>query len=210
MCKLCWTNDEDYALQVCGHKCCRECLGRMFGMFARPDADTVFPMCCPVDSSCRQNVCLQDLLTCCTRAELEGICRQSTTKMIERGGVYRFCPSPTCNGVLGDSAPEQGHKVCYTCMGAFCTACSSASDNIRGVPWHSGLTCAQFTAAQGDGGTELLKEYLRNSGGQQCGRCKTFVIRNGGCDHMTCKCGHNFCYQCGNPSSRSSCSRPCR
>ena len=32
---------------------------------------------------------------------------------------------------------------------------------------------------------------------RQCKRCKFIVERSSGCNHMTCKCGYQFCYICG-------------
>ena len=39
----------------------------------------------------------------------------------------------------------------------------------------------------------------------RCSRCLVIVERTAGCDHITCKCGHEFCYQCGVPSRRQTC-----
>lgn len=32
---------------------------------------------------------------------------------------------------------------------------------------------------------------------RQCRKCKTIIELNQGCNHMTCKCSHQFCYICG-------------
>lgn len=32
---------------------------------------------------------------------------------------------------------------------------------------------------------------------QKCPGCKALVQRNGGCNHMVCRCGSHFCYVCG-------------
>ena len=32
---------------------------------------------------------------------------------------------------------------------------------------------------------------------QRCSRCKYWVEKNDGCNHMTCRCGYEFCYICG-------------
>ena len=45
-------------------------------------------------------------------------------------------------------------------------------------------------------------------GGRACPKCEWWVHRTEGCDHITCQCGHNFCYQCGMDSHRSTCCYP--
>ena len=42
------------------------------------------------------------------------------------------------------------------------------------------------------------ERYVRENfqGAQSCPRCKHLVYRTSGCDHITCVCGHHFCYQC--------------
>ncbi|KAL2990446.1 hypothetical protein AAZX31_11G201900 [Glycine max] len=32
---------------------------------------------------------------------------------------------------------------------------------------------------------------------QKCPKCTMFVQSSGGCEHITCRCGRNFCYICG-------------
>lgn len=32
---------------------------------------------------------------------------------------------------------------------------------------------------------------------RQCSNCKFVVERTEGCNHMTCRCKHQFCYICG-------------
>ena len=53
------------------------------------------------------------------------------------------------------------------------------------------------------------KKCLAETDGRQCPRCRNSVIRDIGCDHMTCLCRHEFCYVCGAPSKRSVCQSPC-
>eukprot|EP00121_Abeoforma_whisleri_P007374 Awhi_evm1s6730 len=44
---------------------------------------------------------------------------------------------------------------------------------------------------------EAMSEFCRRKRLKQCPSCKNLVERNGGCNHMTCRCGTNFCYCCG-------------
>ncbi|MFN9955782.1 MAG: Rcat domain-containing protein [bacterium] len=40
---------------------------------------------------------------------------------------------------------------------------------------------------------------------KQCYNCKFWVEKTEGCDHMTCKCGAEFCYICGGEYGACSC-----
>ncbi len=32
---------------------------------------------------------------------------------------------------------------------------------------------------------------------KQCPKCQAGIQKNGGCKHMTCKCGAHICWDCG-------------
>ena len=207
-CRMCLTDPEDHTLLLCGHRCCRGCLRRMLGMYSRPDRDLRFPMRCPIDAACGQMVSLADIRACTDRTTFDSICSESTRTFIENAPQYRFCFAASCNGILPDHEAQRGFVRCVSCSGEFCSSCCG-KDDIRGVPWHKGLSCAQFQSVQRDGGEDLLRQCLADTDGRQCPQCRNFVIRNNGCDHMTCLCRHEFCYVCGAASSRSVCQRPC-
>jgi hypothetical protein len=50
-----------------------------------------------------------------------------------------------------------------------------------------------------------LAALARGEGWMRCGRCAVFVSRAHGCNHMTCACGHHFCYACGAPWKTCAC-----
>ncbi|OWF49154.1 uncharacterized protein LOC110452159 [Mizuhopecten yessoensis] len=81
--------------------------------------------------------------------------------------------------------------TCPKCDLVWCFSCHA--------PAHEGVTCKDFKK-----GDKLLKSWARikttgrELNAQKCPRCKVFIERKGGCDHMTCKqCGTSFCYRCG-------------
>lgn len=44
---------------------------------------------------------------------------------------------------------------------------------------------------------DLMSRKVIDNNTQECPRCKVRVYRNGGCNHMTCTCGMQFCFTCG-------------
>ncbi|XP_052763086.1 uncharacterized protein LOC128205469 isoform X2 [Mya arenaria] len=66
------------------------------------------------------------------------------------------------------------------------------------APWHTGLKCRDFRK-----GNKMVKSWAREkhygqTNAQRCPKCKIFIERKSGCDHMTCsQCRQDFCYRCG-------------
>merc|ERR1711964_440159 len=63
-------------------------------------------------------------------------------------------------------------------------------------------SCKQFQAGltkKKDEISKLLEAKQKNGERmiQICRRCGNGVQKSEACDHMTCKCGHGFCYLCG-------------
>ena len=40
---------------------------------------------------------------------------------------------------------------------------------------------------------------------KQCPSCLFWVEKNKGCDHMTCRCGYEFCFRCGAKYGQGDC-----
>ncbi|RMZ97407.1 E3 ubiquitin-ligase RNF217-like [Brachionus plicatilis] len=79
---------------------------------------------------------------------------------------------------------------CAKCELIWCFQCHS--------PWHEGVGCAEYRK-----GDRMLKFWAKEvhygqQNAQMCPKCKIFIQRTKGCDHMTCSnCRSGFCYSCG-------------
>ena len=79
---------------------------------------------------------------------------------------------------------------CIECHLVWCFQCHS--------PWHDGISCSQFRK-----GDKMLKYWAKEVhygqlNAQCCPKCKVFIQRTKGCDHMVCTfCQTEFCYKCG-------------
>ncbi|XP_072029298.1 E3 ubiquitin-protein ligase RNF217-like isoform X3 [Amphiura filiformis] len=87
-------------------------------------------------------------------------------------------------------SPLEAKVICEQCDLDWCFPCHA--------PWHDGLTCKEFWK-----GDRLLKDWAKERhlgivNAHKCPKCRVFIQRSSGCDHMTCsRCGTEFCYQCG-------------
>ncbi|ESP02642.1 hypothetical protein LOTGIDRAFT_138098 [Lottia gigantea] len=80
--------------------------------------------------------------------------------------------------------------VCDKCELRWCFPCHG--------PWHEGLSCKDYR--KGDRLLQMWALEMKSGqvNAQRCPRCKIFIQRTSGCDHMTCSsCKTSFCYRCG-------------
>ncbi|KAM7279991.1 hypothetical protein ACFE04_007125 [Oxalis oulophora] len=113
-----------------------------------------------------------------------------------------YCPYPRCSALMSNSEiseyaknafgnPRSGARKCLKCHGLFCLICK--------VPWHSNMTCDEYKKLNPNPPAEdvRLKTLATRNLWKQCLKCKYMIELSEGCYHITCRCGHEFCYNCG-------------
>lgn len=70
---------------------------------------------------------------------------------------------------------DSGHKTCVMCRGKS----------------HGSKACERDT------NLSLTQQLAEEQGWKKCGKCKAYVEHATACRHMTCRCGYQFCYVCG-------------
>lgn len=85
---------------------------------------------------------------------------------------------------LGQARCEQGHWTCVMCRGAA----------------HGGQDCPH------DRDMNLTNILAEEEGWKRCYNCRALVEHGEACQHMTCRCGTQFCYVCGERWRTCSCS----
>ncbi|CAF1120532.1 unnamed protein product [Adineta steineri] len=112
-------------------------------------------------------------------------------------GNYRKCPSRVCSNLLIIDDNTKLTSMC-SCGQRVCLQCFEE--------YHFPATCQQYkfyVARLRESGDDLLSEskigdnsscYIAE--GKNCPNCGEFVEKNGGCPHMTCKCGNEYCWMC--------------
>ncbi|KAL3718839.1 hypothetical protein ACJRO7_003878 [Eucalyptus globulus] len=127
-----------------------------------------------------------------------------------------YCPNPRCSTLMSKQevleysrsafvgAERSGARNCMKCQFFFCVDCK--------VPWHYNMTCYEYqmSNATATAGDAQLKSLARKRLWRECVKCKNLVELAEGCYHITCRCGHEFCYTCGAEwrNKKATCSCP--
>merc|ERR1712137_457929 len=95
------------------------------------------------------------------------------------------CFGPDCPQVFRREAYQYD---CDSCRVVYCPTCSNRDK--KAVPIHPGKSCAEIVSQR-----EVLD--IQQLGGAPCPKCKSPILKNGGCYHMTCSvCSTHFCWGC--------------
>ncbi|KAK6936000.1 IBR domain [Dillenia turbinata] len=96
-----------------------------------------------------------------------------------------------------------------------CSALMSKTEvliHTNEVPWHDNVTCYQYKRLNPYPRPEeaKLKSLATTNLWRQCSRCNHMIELAEGCYHMTCRCGFEFCYNCGAQwkNKKATCSCP--
>ncbi|KAG8385129.1 hypothetical protein BUALT_Bualt03G0009700 [Buddleja alternifolia] len=114
-----------------------------------------------------------------------------------------YCPYANCSVLLdpheclstrasSSSQSDNSCVECPVCQRFICVDC--------GVPWHSSMTCEEYQnlpLEERDASDLTLHRLAQNKRWKRCQQCRWMIELDHGCYHMTCRCGHEFCYSCG-------------
>ena len=130
----------------------------------------------------------------CTRVvsdnEVEQYCTTNQMKLYFKNKVdaennprRKTCPG--CNIVHSFDEPDEIplHHKCSFCGLQWCVPCHA--------PWHVGMTCKKYEKDVVGKGRKALKVWAKGKGkcsanARKCPKCRFFIERTLGCDHMVC------------------------
>ncbi|KAI4741042.1 hypothetical protein E4T50_08529 [Aureobasidium sp. EXF-12298] len=170
----------------CGHRMCNSCLRRIFTMSIK-DPQHMPPKCCNQDHIPLKHVdhLFDDKFKILWNTKYQ----EYTTK----NRVY--CPAKGCGQWIKPSNMHklQGRKYgrCPRCKTKVCTLCNNKL--------HTSGECPK------DPETKRLVDLAKEKGWQRCYNCKAMVELKEGCNHMTCRCGSDFCMLCASPWKTCEC-----
>ncbi|KZF21187.1 hypothetical protein L228DRAFT_248965 [Xylona heveae TC161] len=164
---------------ACGHRMCHECLKRVFTM-SISDPQHMPPRCCTQDHIPLRHV--DRLFNDKFKMQWNKKYQEYTTK----NRIY--CPTRGCGewirpgNIQIDSSSGRKYGKCSRCKTKICCLCNAK--------WHTRRECPN------DEETKRFIEVAKQEGWQRCFNCKAMVELKEGCNHMTCRCGAEFCMIC--------------
>ncbi|KAI1651504.1 uncharacterized protein F4817DRAFT_324761 [Daldinia loculata] len=115
----------------------------------------------------------------------------ATKALLARIPEFMWCLNPGCES--GQIHPAGCSKAkCHGCRGYVCIH--------HNVPWHKGETCDEYdkrTRKQRKN-DEASEKHIKEMS-KPCPGCKRNINKYIGCDHVTCICGHEWCWLCFEP-----------
>lgn len=112
-----------------------------------------------------------------------------------RTRAARLCAQAARLGAAASRTAARAARFCAAAARPACVRAARARDEVTAPrPKH-----AMSQAA--------LRKYMKEQGMVECPKCRHGIQKSHGCDHMTCRCGHEFCFICGaiHPTHKSSC-----
>ena len=110
-----------------------------------------------------------------------------------------WCPTADC-GYAFIFEEEDTELNCPKCYKHYCLNCR--------VTFHAGLSCAEYRVSTTHSSSdEQFLDFVKGKKYKQCPHCSFWVEKGHGCDHMRCRCGNHFCYQCGGIYGKCPCKR---
>ncbi|KAF9447650.1 hypothetical protein P691DRAFT_802133 [Macrolepiota fuliginosa MF-IS2] len=166
----------------CGHLYCKGCIVDLVTAYCKDDS--LHPLrCCttPIPSSEIEQILVG-------ASELN-LFREKEEEYNTPFSNRVYCPRRECNQFI--KLATKPTSVSTTTVLTRCPACTTLVCLLCKERAHPGERCE-------DGkNTIRLQELAKEKGWQTCSNCHRIVEKIDGCLHMICRCGHEFCYRCG-------------
>lgn len=111
---------------------------------------------------------------------------------ISKSDKYMNCAN-SCGNLIVKNNNRMNASVCF-CGYSICNECHNEA--------HHPLNCKQYLYFKDE--FEMGFEVNKVCMGKRCPGCRKFIEKNGGCNHMKCICGMQFCWRCLYPNTSNS------
>ena len=154
-----------------------------------------FPIRCPIcTNNQRHEINTKIILDCLLLNDKDNLALKLETISLNHlaennSDEVSYCPTAGCNYICFYDRNEY-HLNCPLCKKSYCLKCKTE--------WHMGMSCEEYQREQKkDENDKKFEEYVKGNNFKQCPKCKRWVEKISGCDHISCTCGAQFCYNCG-------------
>ncbi|KAJ3538049.1 hypothetical protein NM688_g6575 [Phlebia brevispora] len=191
-CPVCFCDVADAISMPCGHAYCKLCLQHY--LRSPPSTNFEGAKCIALleegdtGQCCMRAIPLATLQDLLTPGEEDALLQASFFSYVHsRPEEFYYCPTADCQTVYR-GGPDGTVLRCPTCFVRICAACH--------VEFHEGLDCAMYRDNIA-GGHDAYNRWREENSVKACPKCKTDIMKDGGCNHMTCsRCGAHICWVC--------------
>ncbi|KAL4560119.1 hypothetical protein LXL04_032268 [Taraxacum kok-saghyz] len=184
---------------ICSHVYCSDCICKHISAKIK---DNITKVKCP-HPECNGEIGPEHCRTIIPKEVLERW-EDALCESLILGTQKIYCPFKDCSAMLVDDGGKAvTSSECPNCNRLFCAQCK--------VAWHSGMDCNEFKNLKSDERNPediMVMQLAKNKNWRRCPNCNYFVERNGGCLHILCRCGYEFCYGCGKKYHKSHACNP--
>ncbi|KAI3859469.1 hypothetical protein MKW92_027238 [Papaver armeniacum] len=185
----------------CTHSFCTDCIASYIQVkieeSERPDIECPDTNCVNVldPLSCRSFLPPKVFVRWC-----DYLCKSTVCERYDTG----YCPNPFCSELILNECKQsleshlfwrrwltgnnQTVSECPHCKLLFCLRCMDLCQAN-----HQCSTSKKVKRAN----EVLLMQMAAKRKWKRCPRCRIYVERTEGCEHITCRCRYEFCYRCG-------------
>ena len=186
-CPICYDEVSHPEQLGCGHIYCSGCLQHYLS--SAPETKT-FPLVCLGDeTACKIPIPLPIIQRFMTPQSFQALVEAAFRSYLDQHAQeLRYCTTPDCQQIYRHSS-DACTLQCPSCFSSICSACDEEA--------HEGMTCQERQLYKDSGEQErLFNEWVARNG-KRCPECSKAIEKNGGCNHVTCRCGAHFCWTCG-------------
>jgi len=182
-CPICYDEVSHPEELGCGHIYCSGCLRNYLA--SAPETKTFPLVCLGEETACKTPISLPLIRRFMTPQAFQALVEAAFRSYLDQHSQeLKYCKTPDCQQIYRHS-PETRILQCPSCFSTICSTCDDEA--------HEGMTCDE----RRDQKNTLLQERLFNGwadqhGTNRCPQCRSVIEKNGGCNHMTCRCGAQF------------------
>ncbi|CAF0935271.1 unnamed protein product [Adineta steineri] len=173
-------------LKSCGHGLCDQC----WKQYLENSVKNIKVILCPEWNCC--SIVDAGTILSLVNVRCMNIYERNIEKcLVNLSHSYVKCPSKFCpnivqiiNSHIDNVRCRCGHQFCIDCKQEphFPALCSSYRAYIKEASRNGDLVSNNDTCLRVEG--------------RNCISCQHFIVKDGGCNHMTCRCGVQFCWLC--------------
>lgn len=181
------TGGKQITLSRCGHSICQSCARRSVELH-----ESRCPTC---------DVEMADLDVAGVTTDRQWVEAEQRRRWRAGGCQGIRCSTDLCPGVIECTLPADSKQdvpqcvLCQTCEAKYCAHCQ--------VPWTSSHQCEQsrqgivYTWEKARSTRDVLAQLSREQKHKPCPTCGVMVIRDGGCNMISCpNCRQEWCFAC--------------